>query len=88
MSNPKSVDKAQRAAEDALTAVNARLGTAGRAGGYVPSWRDRVAHRLASGALLLATPAYRRLLTGAWQYGLASAVRDDAEGRPAPVRRH
>lgn len=54
--------------------------------GYRATRRDRVAHRLANAALLLATPTYRRLIGGSVRYGMAAAVRDVAEGRPSPVK--
>ena len=82
MSDQVIVARAQESAREVLAQIDGARGSA--RGGYVPSWRDRVAHRLASLALLLATREYRALLTGAWGYGLAAAVRDEAEGRPAP----
>jgi hypothetical protein len=50
-------------------------------------WRDNAAWFLASGALHLATPRYRKMIDGAIRYGLAAAARDEAEGRrmPAPL---
>lgn len=46
--------------------------------------RDRVAHRLANAALLIATPQYRKWIKGSIRYGLAAALRDSQEGRPPP----
>ncbi len=40
---------------------------------FHPSWRDRLAHRLASVVLRIATPHYRALLRGAWLLGLHAA---------------
>lgn len=50
-------------------------------------FRDWLAWRLASVALRLATPRYRKMIDGAIRYGLAAAARDEAEARrmPAPV---
>lgn len=41
---------------------------------YRVTWRDRLAYRLASAALLLATPTYRSFLAGAWRLGLIKAT--------------
>lgn len=55
-----------------------------KVGAYKPTRRDRLAYRLATLALRLATPTYRNLCQGAWLYGLKSAARDELEGRAAP----
>ncbi len=41
---------------------------------YQPSWRDRLAHRLATAALRIASPEYRALLRGAYMLGLKRAA--------------
>ena len=43
---------------------------------FIPSWRDRLAWRLAGVALLIATPTYRALLRGTCIEGLRSAIRE------------
>jgi hypothetical protein len=48
-------------------------------------FRDWLAWRLASAALCLATPRYRKMIDGAIRYGLAAAARDEAEGRRMPA---
>lgn len=37
---------------------------------YQPSWRDRLAHRLANAALRIASPTYRALLRGTYVAGM------------------
>jgi hypothetical protein len=47
--------------------------------------RDRLARWLCNLILrTIATPWYRDRIDGAIRYGLASAARDETEGRPAP----
>lgn len=46
--------------------------------------RDRLAWWLATQALKIATPRYRKLLEGTYKYGLAAAIRDEAENREIP----
>lgn len=41
---------------------------------YAVTRRDRLAYRLASAALRVATPAYRRFVTLAWQRGVTVAI--------------
>jgi hypothetical protein len=48
-------------------------------------WRDDVAWFLASAALRIATPRYRKMINGAIRYGLAAAARDEAGGRKMPA---
>lgn len=47
--------------------------------------RDRIAAWLCNAVLrTVATPRYRKFVAGAIAYGLASAARDESEGREAP----
>ncbi len=43
---------------------------------YKVNKQDQIAWWLASQALRIATPTYRKLLAGAYEYGLRAAVRD------------
>ena len=51
---------------------------------YTVNLRDKVASKLANAVLAFATPMYRNFVRGSMFYGMASAVRDEREGRPSP----
>lgn len=54
-------------------------------GDYQPTFRDKVAHRLANWALRIGTPRYRKMVEGSMLYGMNAAARDEFEGRPPPA---